>query len=246
VKRIRAGVFCVALCLSACGGNSDVKSANLAEAARINTQLGIDYMRKGEMDLAEEKLKRAIEDDPGMAQAHSTLAYVYSRRGDSVLAEKEYRKALSLDSENPSARNNFGVFLCGQGKLDEAEGYFLGAAKDPHYTTPEAAWTNAGVCLRKADMDKAERYFRAALEINHDFPDALANMAWISCKKKDWWRASAFLQRYEQVGAATPESLWVGAQTTSNLGDKAAANKYIKRLKTEFPESDEAGQVSKQ
>ena len=35
--------------------------ADYTEAARINTQLGIDYMRKGETDRALSKLQRAVE-----------------------------------------------------------------------------------------------------------------------------------------------------------------------------------------
>lgn len=241
----RVLLFCCTLLLAACGAQSDIKGADLLEAARINTQLGIDYMRKGQMDMALDKLKRAVDQDPNLAIAHSSLAFVYSRHGENELAEKEYRKALSLDSENASVRNNFGVFLCGQGKIAEAERYFLEAAQDKRYATPEAAWTNAGVCLRKSDPDKAERYFRAALEINREFPDALSQMAWLSYQKHDYWRARAFVQRYELVGQTTPETLWIGALTERQLGDNAAADKYEKRLKTEFPESEEAAKLLK-
>ena len=241
-------LFAAVLVVAGCGSDpskSDIKGANPIEAARINTQLGIDYMRHGDLISAKEKLLRAIKEDPTLSLAHSSLAYVHSRLGENEDAEKEYRKALSLDQQNASARNNFGVFLCGQGKLAEAEHYFIDAAQDPHYGTPEAAWTNAGVCLRKTDADKAENYFRKALAANREFPDALANMAWIAFQKGDYWRTRAFIQRYELVGPATAETLWLAAQTERQLGDMPAARTYERKLRTDFPESEEASKLPK-
>lgn len=211
---------------------------DLHEAARINTQLGIDYMRSGRLDLAREKLERAVQEDPDYAVAQSSLAFLYSRQGKTAKAEARYRRALALDSNNPDTLNNFGVFLCGQGKTAEAERYFLDAARDKNFATPEAAWTNAGVCVRRKEPDKAERYFREALKRNPEFPDALAQMALISFERKDYLRARAFLQRYEQVGRPTPDTLRLAAQTERALGDAGAAARYEQRLRTEFPEAN--------
>jgi len=220
---------------------------NLKEAARLNMHLGVDYMRKGELEIALEKLKRAIEQDPDLAPAHSSIAFVYARKGDNERAEAHYREALDLNSEDPSTMNNFGVFLCGMGELKEAEKLFLEAARTSDYPTPEAAWTNAGVCARKKpDLDKAETYFREALAVNPQFPDALAQMAWITYQKKDYLRARAFLQRYESGSKPTAETLWVGARTERALGDRVAALSYERRLKTQFPESPETYDLMRQ
>lgn len=235
----------LSLLLPACGGRSDYRNVDLVEAARVNTSLGIDYMRKGQVEQAMEKLKRAVEQNPDYAPAHTALAFVYSRAGDPENAEKEYRKALTLDSGNPDTRNTYGVFLCGKGKVAEAERNFLEAAQDKKYKTPEAAWTNAGVCVRKTDLEKAERYFRQALERNREFPDALAQMGWLCYQKKDYWCARAFLQRYETFGRPTAETLWIGMQTERALGDDDAAERYERRLRTDFPESDEAANLRK-
>lgn len=217
---------------------------NLAEAAQLNTQLGIDYMRKGQDELALEKLQRALVQNPNLALAHSSLGFLYARRGEFEAAERHYRRALELD-QNPDTRNNFGVFLCGQNRTEQAERYFLEAAQDRRYATPEVAWTNAGVCARRLpDLAKAERYFREALRANAGFPDALAQMAWLSYEKKDYLRARAFLQRYELVGRPTPETLWIGSLTESALGDAAAARAYQERLRREFPESAESTRLS--
>ena len=214
--------------LSACvsNGQNQEDGADMQEAARLNTMLGIDYLRKGENELAMTKLKRAISQDDKSPVAYSTMAYLYARDGETKLAETHYRKALSLDSKNPDTRNNFGVFLCGNGRRDEGVKYLLQAAQDRRYGTPEAAWTNAGVCVRTTRPAKAEQYFRNALNINADFGDALAQMAWISFRRADYLRTRAFLQRYEQNSRHIPMTLWMAASTERRLGDLQAALRY--------------------
>ena len=68
-------------------------------------------------------------------------------------------------------------------------------------------------------------------------------MAWLCYQKKDFWRARAFLQRYELAGRPTAETLWIGLQTERALEDADATERYERRLKTEFPESDEAASL---
>lgn len=217
---------------------------DLAEASRLNTQLGLDYMRRGVNDRALEKLQRALEQDPRNAEAHTAMALLQSRRGDPGEAEKHYRKAMALGGDDPSIRNNFGVFLCANGDPREAERYLVEAAQDPDYPTPQAAWTNAGACaMRLPDLEKSERYLRRALDIDQQFPDALAQMAKLSIEQKQYLKARAFLQRYELVGPPSAFTLWMGAQTEAALGDRAAASRYESRLRAEFPDSPETGQL---
>lgn len=232
--------------LAACATDPDLpRGVNPKDAARINLQLGTDYARKNDYDLAIEKLKRAIKQDPDLAQAHSTIAYVYSAKGMSELADEEYRKAIDLDSSDATLRNNFGVFLCAHGKIDEGLRNLIRAAGSKNYTTPEVAWTNAGVCARrKPDLDAAERHFREALQANPTFPDALAQMASLAYEKKDWLRCRAFIQRYLATGQATAEYLWIAALNERQLGDVDAARDYESRLKREFPESEQAATLN--
>lgn len=231
----------LALLLCACVSTGD----NKQEASRINTQLGVDYARNGQLQLAEEKLQRALEQDSRNASAHSALAFVYQRRGDPELAERHYRRAVSLSPDDSQVRNNFGVFLCGRGRSAEGVEHLVQAARDGRYATPEVAWTNAGVCFKAKDVDKAEGYFREALRVSPAFPDALDEMISICVQKQDYLRARAFMQRYEQTGRSSPQALWQAAQAEGALGDWEAARKYQIRLKREFPDSEEAATMLK-
>lgn len=245
------GSLCVGAILSGCvtvpedGALPPRTEANLVEAARINTEIGLDYMRKGQFEAALDKLSRAVVQNPGYALAHSSLAFVHATRGETELAEKHYDRALYLEPGNASTRNNFGIFLCGQKRYKDAIKLFLQAARDPKYTEQHRAWLNAGVCARREpDLERADGYFREALALRPEDPEVLAQLASVSYERRDYLRSRAFLQRYEKVGPSTAQMLYLGASTEAALGDMAAAQRYSARLKLEFPESEESVRIS--
>ena len=124
---LRACCVGVMLVLTACA--SEQTRTENRNAARVNTQLGISYAERGLYDLALEKLHRAIKLDESLAPAHVAAAFVYQKTGDARKAERHYRRALELDNEDPSLKNNFGVFLCGQSRGLEAELHVLAHAE---------------------------------------------------------------------------------------------------------------------
>ncbi|MDP3856454.1 MAG: type IV pilus biogenesis/stability protein PilW [Stagnimonas sp.] len=210
---------------------------NLREASRANTQLGIEYARQGNFELALTKLKRAIDQDSSYGQAHGAIALLYARQGDAAKAESHYRRALALDADDSLTRSNFAVFLCGRGEVREGEDLLLEAARDRRFATPEAAWTNAGVCVRRQDPAKAERYFREALNANPNYAAALLEMADLAAQNQDWLRVRAFLQRRDRLTPATAQSLLLGIKAERALGDEEAAATLERRLRSEFPET---------
>jgi type IV pilus assembly protein PilF len=221
---------------------------DLPAAARANTDLGIEYARRGYLDLAQEKLKKAIDEDNTNALAHATLALIYAQRGYVEDADREYRRAIELDGDkpDPDTHNNFGVFLCGQGRREEAERNFKLAIAARDYTTPEAAMTNAGTCARSAgDLKAAEADFHAALQVNPDFPSALSEMAKLSYGRRDYLHTRAFLQRFDKLGKPSPEMLALGVKTEQALGNAEGMRSYASRLVRSFPDSPEAAQLGK-
>lgn len=234
----RTGV--AALLLAGCaskGVQPEVAPVDLEGAARINAQLGMDYLRQGNLASAEEKLLRAITQDAKQADAHVGLAILYSRREQIELAEKNFRRALSLSPNNPDALNNFGTFLCAQKRGSDGEKYLVQAAQTTGFRSADLAWTNAAICVTDSKPAKAEEYLREALKLNPASPDALAQFALISYRKSDFLRARAFLQRYEAAAPASAQTLWLRARTEAALGDTETAARYQQQLKNQFPEA---------
>ena len=100
--------------------------------------LGAGYLRQGNTELAIERLRRALAQDPRLVEAHSTIAVAYDQIGNLEEAETHYRRATQLDPDNGGAANAYAVFLCNrQNRWADAEPYFRRAADDATYTTPE-------------------------------------------------------------------------------------------------------------
>jgi len=57
------------------------------------------------------RFERAIEINPGDAQAHNNLAVAYEANGDFEKARKEYLEALKLDRTNPYIQKNYSRFV---------------------------------------------------------------------------------------------------------------------------------------
>jgi type IV pilus assembly protein PilF len=212
------------------------------KAAETNTALARGYMERGQSEIALDKLKRALAHDKSYAPAHTLLGVLYESIGETKEAEKEYRMAVRYDPGDGDMNNNLGAFLCGVGRPEEAEPYFQTAIKDPFYGTPAVALANAGSCaLSAGDLDKAERYLRQSLELDEKLASALLPMAQVSFRKTTYLQARAFLQRYEEVAAATQESLLLGYRIETQLGDEKSAEGYRAALSRQFPDALEDG-----
>ena len=194
-------------------------------------------MRQGDYPRALAKLRKALEQDPDQPQAHSGIALLYQQLEEFGQAEVHFKKALALSKNDPNIQNNYGVFLCGRGRHQEALGYFMQVANSPIYTQPETAYTNAGVCARRVpDMELAETNFREALRRNPQYAEALAQMASISYDRGDYLRTRAFIQRFETVAPESPQMLLLAMRTERQLGNARGAARYEQRLRTTYPE----------
>ncbi len=222
------------------------KEKKRAEVSHANTMLGIEYLRVGNYEMSREKLDRALAADPDNTEANDAIAVLYEKVGEPDMAEKYYRKSLRINPDNPRGHNNYGQFLCAHGRYKEAEKEFLSAANDPFYPTPALPLTNIGLCaLRIPDEEMAEKYFRQALELDPKYPPALLQMATLSYSRSNYLGARAYLQRYQESGQATPESLWLGIRTEYALDDHQAWGNYALTLRNNFPNSPQAAELQK-
>lgn len=232
-------VTVVLVILTACAGSIQ-EDEDHARMVKTNVELSIGYLKKGDFEIALEKVNKALDADWNYADAHTAAAFIYERLDKFDDANRHYRLAIELLPTDGGVYNNYGVFLCKQKKYAEAVTYFLKATEMPRYTTPAQAYENAGACARRIpDLEKAEEYLRKALASDPNLPVALYEMAAISFEKDKPLSVRAYLQRYAEVASHTAESLWLGLRVERKLGDLQAAAQYARLLQTKFPKSIE-------
>jgi type IV pilus assembly protein PilF len=210
------------------------------KASDINVELGMGYLRQNNLELASQKLTKALRQNPESASANNAYAILQDRLNQLELAEKHYKKATKLDRNNSSAANNYGVFLCNNGRERESEKYFLQALDNPLYSTPEYAYTNAARCLLKVgEVITAKEYLRKALTERSDFAPALLSMGGLYFDQQEYLDAKSYLDRYHLAAKPGPKSLWLSIQTAWKLNPDADVSELVQRLQNDFPESQE-------
>ena len=209
-----------------------------------NVDLGVGYLKRGQLDVALEKIQNALDVRWEASDAHTVAALIYERMEKFDQADEHYQYAIEFKPRDGGVLNNYGVFLCRQKRWDEAVSKFITAVKQPNYNTPSQAYENAGACARKIpDLKSAEKYLRLALDGNPKLPTALFEMAEISYDKNNHLLVRAYLQRYQEVASHTSRSLWLGINSERKLGDQQAAAEYAKILQRNFPNSSEFKQL---
>jgi type IV pilus assembly protein PilF len=246
---LAASLALLAGCAS--GGVGSVKNEDAAtqreDAARVHTELGQKYMQQGKLELALEKLTKALTFDPNYVNAHTVIAVLYENIGEPAKAEEHYRRAAELKPKGGSELNNYGTFLCKLGRYGESQAYFDRANADPFYKTPAVALTNSGTCLLKAGKrDEAEAALRKALEMSPDETEALIQLATVLYDKGEYFKARAFMQRFEATSQPRPDALMLGRNIELRLGNGRAAGDYTRKLLQGFPESEQARSLSVQ
>lgn len=221
--------------LAACSNNESKPTPKKGQASEYNARLGAEYTRTGRLNLANEKLLKALDQNPNSADANHYYALLQQKLGLNQKADSYFRKALSITPKNPALLNNYGSYLCQNGQYQSATQHFMAATNDPLYTTPEFAYTNAGICIKKSgDIATAEQYFRKSLTLKPTFGSALYQMAKIKYEQGDYNRAQAFLQRYHEHNPEAPESLSLCEQINRRLGDLNATGQCRSKLAGRF------------
>lgn len=232
--------------LSGCASTPPRQGSPESTIAAINLKLGMGYMQSGHFDVALEKLKKALEYDDTLAEAHNAIAVLYEETGETELAERHYRRAVDLAPRYGLARVNYGRFLCAHGKPAEGESQLLTAVTHSQLESLEMGYTAAGVCARMlSELERAEQHFRKALELNPNAAGALLELAGLSHSQGRHLQARAFLERYHAQVDYSPTSLWLGVVIEEALGDLRQRHEYAQLLLSRFAASKEAQQLRK-
>ncbi len=211
-------------------------------AAMFDTEIAVAYLQHGNRTGALNAVHRALSLDPRSVPALDVLALLDEELGRLVAAREAYRRALGVAPHDPDTLNDYGAFLCRIGKEHRAVQRFLEAAHEPSYRTPQAAYTNAGVCaLKGRDPAEAVHAFRRALALDPNFAPALWQAARLEMKAGSDTAAARHLARYVDLEPRPPAvALWTLIRLERRLGHPHLADRYGNELLRLYPRSSAA------
>lgn len=234
-------VACLVLALGACG-SAPTRESESRKPANINAELGLSYMQNGNYDLALIKLKKALDENPDLPQAHHYLAEIYRRTGNDEGAMEAYRDAVRLAPKDPLIHGNYAIYSCDRGDYDVAERAFEETIELYRDRRRFDVHEQAAACAIKANNDAlAERHLRAALEGNPKSVFALFQMAHLTYRQTHYMQARAFMQRLEAIHQGTVETLELGRDIEQALGDADGVEAYRRKLTALGEKADQKG-----
>ncbi len=234
-----AGVL--AGCVSADGSKALKREDPTEAAAKTNIQLGVAYLQQGNYPLAKEKLERSLKQNPKDPDVHTTLGLLYDRTDEPKLADKHFREALRLAPDKPDVSNNYAIYLCKNGRIDEGVERFSAVAANKYYRTPEVALTNAGVCLRGAKrLDEAQSKFLSAIKARPNYSEATVQLATLHIERGQVPEARKVVDTYLGAFKPNPDVLFAAVTVARAAKDKMSEEKYSRVLRLEFPDSAQA------
>ena len=242
------GIFMLALSQAGCATRADKSSSPAAQPisrvqaiAKAHTELAAQYYERAQPGIALEELDVALKAYPQYAPAYNVRALVRMALREYPQADEDFRYSLRLDGNDSDTHNNYGWFLCQQGRERESMEHFMAALKNPLYTTPGKAYLNAGLCARKGGKTRdAEEFLQKALVVQPDMPEALFGLADLALASGDYAGAKSYFLRFSRTTAKlTAENLWLAVRIERKLGDRNAENNYAMQLRQRFPEARE-------
>ena len=234
------------LIVSGCAAKTERVGVDYKKASVANSELGVAYLAKGNYKVAMVKLKKALAYDDDNANAHHFIAELYRRLQQNDLADEHFKAALELNDNDSAIKNNYGIFLCGNGSYAKGLKLFNKVLADPLYGDKGQVYENMGLCAEKqGNILNAEKYFETALKFNKKLPAALLGLAQITFDNRNVKAASEYLKRHNKVARPTSESMWLGLLIARKKGHKGKVGSMALKLKQYFPDSREVKLLEK-
>lgn len=223
MKHILSLTIGVALLISGCGttgGSKQKVEPNYKKAYQDYVALGAQYLQMGRYDLAEPKLKRAIEIDSQPAEAWNVLAVLYEQKRDIASGYKVYEKLTTSHPDYALGFVNFATFLCKFNREPERQAlYQKMRGKGKAFTT--LAYIAEGNCERgRNNAAGAIAAYQNALRYDQYAAGALLPLADIALRQGDAAAAMQYLRVVHTYVGYSPESVTLGIEAAGALGDQ--------------------------
>ncbi len=218
----------------------DRKPSSQVDRLNAHLNLGRGYLRKKDYAGARTPLENALQTDPDSPEAHVLMAILNEGEEEMVLAEQQYLRALKLAPDYPMALSNYGRFLHGEGRLDEALVYLRKSVNENGYSGRALAYQNLGMAeLQAGNTELAQDAFLRALSFDSSLYVSVFELADLAFKAQDYITSKKYYDIYSARVKQGARSLWLGIQLERRFNNPDSLASYELALKNLFPASPE-------
>ena len=165
-------------------------------------------------------VRKALELDPQLSDAHALLADVYQKQWQWPEAEAEYKRALELNPNDVAAHFGLSEWLLCQGRKEEA----LAWAQRARELDPLASGAGIGwILVQSRRYDEAVREFRSVLAVHSDDALALWGLGFVLIAKGQSEEAIHVLEKTVSIMNRSPGSIGLLATAYAYAGRRTQA-----------------------
>jgi TolB-like protein/Tfp pilus assembly protein PilF len=174
-------------------------------------------------------VRKALELDPQLSDAHALLAAIYQKQWQWTDANAEYKRALELNPNDVAAHLGLSDWLLCQGRTEEALSWAQRARElDPlGVSGVEIGW----ILLQARRYDEAVREFRSVLAVHSDDTLALWGLGFVLIVKGQPEEAIPVLEKAVSIMDRSPGSIGMLATAYAHAGRRTQALRLLGELK---------------
>ena len=229
---------------------NDNRNLDKQEIARVRTSLAAQYIRKNELDTAQQQLEKAFAADSRYAPAYDMMGVLLQQEGSSInlqKADQYFKKAIMLDKEFVQANNNYGVYLSQTKRYREAASQFEIAGAALGYEGRIGALENLGrTYLQLGERDAAAKAFLRALDGNRNSIIAHIELVDLLLEQQRVPQAQRLYDEtliLVQGQGISPRLLLQGIKLAAAQNNIKTRQQLAQQLLSAYPLSDEAKQL---
>jgi len=181
------------------------------------------------MSRAETAVKKALNLDSALSEAHAALGSIKEFRDDWSGAEIEYKKAIELNPSYPTAHHWYSIVLNYLDRSDEA----IAQAMRAKELDPVSLIINLNAAMQMYNIrqyDKAVYQLKKTMELDPNFPWTYSGLGWVYEAEGKYEEAIAEHEKAKSLEEKNPDVLADLGRAYARAGRKSEAQKILNDL----------------